>query len=61
MKDTAPGKVCDTFEEMMQALAEGDLEEEKIVKFADEQFAGYDDHASDRIIDRILLHKDTDQ
>lgn len=61
VKDTAPGKVCDTFEEMMQALAEGDLEEEKIVKFADEQFAGYDDHASDRIIDRILLHKDTDQ
>ena len=42
-------------------MAEGDLEEEKIVKFADEQFAGYDDHASDRIIDRILLHKDTDQ
>ena len=59
IRDTAPGKVCDTFEEMMEALRTQDLEEEKILAFAEENFKNYDGKACDRIIDRIILGQDT--
>jgi len=53
--ETAPGKVCDTFDELMEALEKKDYEFEKMERFADEQFGDYDGHAADRIIDTILL------
>lgn len=58
VKECAPGKVCDTFEEMMEALKTGDFEEEKIEQFVKENFGEYDGHACDRVIDRILLAKE---
>lgn len=55
IKASAPGKVCDTFDELMKCLEEKDFETEKIIRFADENFAGYEGSASDRVIDEILL------
>lgn len=55
VKEHAPGKVCDTFEELMKALYEKDYEYEKILRFVEDNFGEYDGHACDRIIDRIIL------
>lgn len=54
VKEHAPGKVCDTFEELMTALETKDYEFEKIEQFVKDNFEGYDGHACDRIIDRII-------
>lgn len=58
VKDTAPGKVCDTFPELMKALETGDYEIEKIRAFREANFSNYDGRAADKIIDRILLGKE---
>ena len=55
IRENAPGKVCDTFDELMQALTDGDFEEEKIKKFVEDNFGEYQGNASDRVIDEILL------
>lgn len=57
VKDNAPGKVCDTFEELMECLENQDFETWKIEKFADENFKEYDGKAADKIIDEILVKK----
>lgn len=57
IKETAPGKVCDTFDELMTALETGDFELEKTLKFREDNFSNYDGHAADKIIDTILLGK----
>ncbi len=57
VKESAPGKVCDSFDEMMTALKNHDFEEEKIKQFVIDNFQGYDGKASDRAIDYILLGK----
>lgn len=57
VKECAPGKVCDTFDEMMEALKNHDYEIEKVDKFVQENFANYDGHATDKAIDKILLGK----
>ena len=56
VKETAPGKVCDTFEEMLEAIKEKDFEVEKMHQFVEENFAHYDGKASDKAIDEILLN-----
>lgn len=58
IKETAPGKVCDTFDELMTALETKDYELDKTLKFREENFSNYDGHAADRIIDQILLGKE---
>ena len=58
VKENAPGKVCDTFYELISALRNKDFESEKIQKFIKENFKEYDGHACDRVIDRILLNKE---
>lgn len=58
VKSHAPGKVCDTFEELMDALENGDFEKEKIDKFVEDNFGEYDGHAADRAIDIILLKEE---
>lgn len=58
VKDTAPGKVCDTFEELMESLNNKDYEIEKLIRFKNENFSEYDGCASDRVIDTILLNKE---
>lgn len=55
--ETAPGKVCDTFDELMDALKNEDYEIEKTIKFHDDNFGDYDGKAADRIIDTIILGK----
>ena len=55
VKSHAPGKVCDTFEELMSALKQKDFEKEKIDQFVENNFIDYDGHAADRAIDEILL------
>lgn len=58
VKSHAPGKVCDTFEELIDALEHGDFEKEKIDKFVEDNFGEYDGHAADRAIDIILLKEE---
>lgn len=58
VKEHAPGKVCDTFEELIAALENQDYELEKLNQFIVDNFSEYDGHACDRAIDRILLKKE---
>lgn len=57
VKDCAPGKVCDTFDELMTALKNQDYEIEKIYQFVEDNFGDYDGHAADKAINKILLGK----
>lgn len=53
--ETAPGKVCETFDEVMEALNNEDFEFEKVERYIEEQFDYIDSEASNRVIDWILL------
>ncbi len=55
--ESAPGKVCETFNELMEALENEDYEFEKVQKYIDEQFDYIDTGSSDRVIDWFLLDK----
>ncbi len=57
VKECAPGKVCDTFDELMDALKNKDYEIEKVYRFVEENFSNYDGHASDKAINEILLKR----
>ena len=62
IKGSAPGKVCGSFDELMECLESGDFEQEKIEDFAEKNFTDSDSRSVDRIIDEILLAKgDTDE
>lgn len=54
-EESAPGKVCHTFSEVMDALETGDFEYEKVERYVTMQFDHIDSHACDRVIDWILL------
>lgn len=54
VKETAPGKVCDTFEEMMYALREEDYEIEKLYRFVEANFKNYDENTTEQVIAKIL-------
>ena len=56
--ESAPGKVCDTFDQLMECLEHRDFELEKIIQFAKDNFGGYRGDASDRVIDEILLQEE---
>ena len=53
----APGRVCRSFPELMEAYRLGDFEREKAQRYVREQFDRRDSGASDRVIDRILCGK----
>lgn len=57
INDSAPGKVCNNFEELISALEKKDYELEKVEKFVKENFDEYDSHSVDKLIDKILLKK----
>ncbi len=57
IRSSAPGKVCDTFEELIEAIKTKDFEYEKVEKFVEESFDTLDGHAADRTIDKILLNE----
>lgn len=50
----APGKICTTFDQLLQALQQGDFCTEKIPPFTQYAFDHQDPHNADRIIDNIL-------
>ncbi len=58
VKQHAPGKVVESFEEFLQALKDEDFEEDKIKEFAKENFGHYTGDGADKAIDEILLKKE---
>jgi len=54
-KETAPGKVCETSAELIDALRNEDYEMERLERFRAENFDVIDGHASDRVIDQLVL------
>jgi len=54
-EESAPGRVCHTFDEVMDALETKDFKFEKVEEYVRMQFDHIDSHASDRVIDWILL------
>jgi len=54
--DTAPGRVCDTFDEVIDALRTGRFEQEKVAQFRAENFDRIDTGAADRVIDWLILN-----
>ncbi len=57
IRESAPGKVCDTFDELMKAIRTKDFELEKVERFVAESFDELDGKATERIIDKVLLDK----
>ena len=52
----APGKVCRTTEELLEAIRTGDFEMERLYRFVRENFDNTEGLASDKVIDNIILH-----
>lgn len=52
---TVPGRVCEDFADVMDALEKEDFHFEKVAKYKEEHFDFVDDHAADRIIDWLIL------
>lgn len=52
---SAPGKVCYTFDELLNAIANQDFDYEKVEEYVTHHFDYIDSHASDRVIDWIVL------
>ena len=50
-----PGKICTTFEELLQAIRKGDYEFEKVRKMLPEYFDHTDTNSCDRVIDWLVL------
>lgn len=53
----APGKVCQTLDELVAAIRNEDFEMDKLNKFVEENFDNTEGFACDKVIDHILLHK----
>lgn len=54
-EESAPGKVCYTFDELMQAFENRDFEYEKVEQYIEHHFDHIDSNASDRVIDWIIF------
>lgn len=50
-----PGKIVETFDEMLDAIAHEDYEIEKLYEYIEEQFDYFDSNASDRVIDWAIV------
>lgn len=53
----APGKVCNTFDELLTAIKNKDFEFEKVEQYVSRNFEVIDSNSSDRVIDWFLLDK----
>ncbi len=53
----APGKVCRTTAELLEAIEKGDFETERLRRFVRENFDSTEGLASDKVIDNIILKK----
>ena len=56
-EESAPGKVCYTFEEVLDAIRNKEFDYEKVEQYVEHHFDYIDSHASDRVIDWMLLGK----
>lgn len=54
-EESAPGKVCYEFEEVLSAIKNCDFDYEKVEQYVEHHFDYIDSHSSDRVIDWILL------
>lgn len=54
---SAPGRICHTFAEVLEAIRKQDFEYEKVERYVEDHFDYIDSRASDRVIDWILLQK----
>ncbi|WGT46991.1 CDP-glycerol glycerophosphotransferase family protein [Tessaracoccus lacteus] len=54
-EETAPGKVCHTFDELLTAIRDEDFETWRGDQFRKENFDNIDTHSSDRVIDWLIL------
>lgn len=52
---TAPGKVCETSDELVKAIQDDDFDAWKIEKFRKQNFDSIDTNAADRVIDWLIL------
>ncbi len=55
IRESAPGKVCDTFEELVSSIKNDDYDFDKTSKFVEDKFSDYNGNASDKVIDKVLL------
>lgn len=55
LDEFAPGKICETFDEVVRTIKTEDFEQEKREKFVKSSFDAEAGNASDRIIDKIIL------
>ncbi len=54
-RESAPGKVCAKFSELMDAIEKKDFEYEKVEEYVSSSFDYIDTHSSDRVIDWLIL------
>jgi CDP-ribitol ribitolphosphotransferase len=54
-EEAAPGKVCYTFAEILDAIEQKDFEYEKVEEYVEKHFDYIDSNASDRVIDWLIL------
>lgn len=52
-----PGRICETFEDLLEAMEKEDYEFEKVSRFKEQYFDFVDDHNCDRVIDWLILGK----
>ena len=60
IREYAPGKVCDNFEEVISAIQNEDFELDRLKKYREENFDNIDSNSSDLIIDNIILKGEKD-
>ena len=53
----APGKVCQTMDELVDTIKNEDFEMDRLYKFLEENYDDAEGYASDRVIDYIILGK----
>lgn len=55
IKEYAPGKICKTYDELINAINNKDFEMNKLQKYVEENFDEHDKKATDMIIDNLIL------
>lgn len=54
-EESAPGKICRTFAELLEAIRQKDFDYAKVEAYVEKHFDYIDSHACDRVIDWIIL------
>lgn len=54
-KESAPGKICYSFSELLDAIKKQDFELDKVLEYVEQNFKYTDGHSSDRLIDWLIL------